>query len=792
MDKIKTILLNHGEKIAAGIFVLFGLLALTSATYSPAEEVLPAPSELVSSANRAEGAIDQNLWPEAEQKVFLREGVTKVTELVKDESNKVTRAEQFLIGTFNPSTLSVRAKRGAIVLNAPKAPVASPFTMVLAMVPEEETEEEDGEDGDDKEEEMDSDSEVEASLADLIARKYKRNSTTGNGPGAGTLGGSEGAPSAAEMEEYESQNNAFGTEDEANISENMISQMGMNYDGEDDYGAGDLSGEYGQDMMSTTKRIRSEAAISARWVFDLQEQRRAIRKALSLGGNDAAAHAMIMFVDYKLERRKEIAPGEWDEWEEQNQEDISAILRDSFGLDQDLVSPAVTRNTVTMPLPRRAVGEWTTEEVSHPAIVDFVLDEKERQAINLLNQKVNEIERKRKEKEEKNASTQLGGFSNFVSSATDLMQEDVYSNSMSYAGGMGMGMESGGDYGSGGYGGYGDYGSAYEDFAGGGTDSEFSQSQQERIDETKITAEDRLLLVRIMDFTIERGFNYQYRVRLVMRNPNWGIPLDELSDPALANEKDLVSEWSEPTPPVMVEESHRTYLTGVEGNRGAPETVNVTVFTDKTDTGTPVMGSLRGVKMGLPVAGTQNMEVVDVTVERIHERDVTLETNEILLSAHRFEPLSASDHPGLRSIIQKNRGRLAADQICTVAGDGTIQLRFMGNGSGEMAQLKDAMKQILDDYSSWKVSEKTGENSFYGEGEDGGYGEGVGMSAASGASGGFYNGGGGGMGMGMMRGAAGAGMSGARGGGAGGGLGLGGARGGGPGGASPTQRGGRR
>ena len=74
------------------------------------------------------------------------------------------------------------------------------------------------------------------------------------------------------------------------------------------------------------------------------------------------------------------------------------------------------------------------------------------------------------------------------------------------------------------------------------------------------------------------------------------------------------------------------------------------------------MGSLRGVKMGLPVAGTQNMEVVDVTVERIHERDVTLETNEILLSAHRFEPLSASDHPGLRSIIQKNRGRLAADQ----------------------------------------------------------------------------------------------------------------------------------
>ena len=781
MDKMKTILLGHGEKIAAGIFALFGLLALSSAAYNPSEDVLPEPSELVSSARKAEDAIGQNQWPEDQQKLFKRQGITKVTDLVKDESNKVTKAEGFLIGSFNPSTLSVRAKRGAIVLNAPKAPVASPFTMVLAMAPEEETEEEDSEGEDGEEMEKDTDAEVEASLADVIAKRFKRNANTGNGAGNGGGDGYEGMPSSAEMEEYERQNNAFGQEDTANTDESMIAAQNSNYDGADDYAGGDLGATYGEDMMSTTKRIRSEAAISARWVFDLQEQRRAIRKALSLGGNDAAAHAMILFVDYKLERRKEIAPGEWDEWEEQNQEDISAILRDSFGLDQDLVSPSVTRNTITMPLPRRAVGEWSTDEVSHPAIVDFVLDEKEREAINLLNQKVNELDRKRKEKEERNASTQLGGFSNFVSSATDVQQEDVYS-SYGMPGGSGMmGMTSGGgEYGSGDYG-SGSYGNAYQEFTGNGSDSDFTERELERIDETKITADDRLLLVRIMDFTIERGFNYQYRVRLVMRNPNWGIPLDELSDPALAIEKDLVSEWSEPTQPVMVQESHRTYLTGVDGNRGAPETVNVTVFTDKTDTGTPVMGSLRGVKMGLPVAGTQNMEVVDVTVERIHERDVTLETNEILLSAHRFEPLSATDHPELRNIIQRSRGRLAADQICTVAGDGTIQIRYMGNGNGEMKQLESAMDKILEEYASWKTSEKAGVDDFYGEGEEGDDGEGgLGMSAASGSSGSFYSGG---MGMGMMRGGSGAGPGGpgtGRGGGAG------------PGGVGPSQRGGRR
>ena len=71
MDKMKTILLGHGEKIAAGIFALFGLLALSSAAYNPSEDVLPEPSELVSSARKAEDAIAQNQWPEDQQKYTL-------------------------------------------------------------------------------------------------------------------------------------------------------------------------------------------------------------------------------------------------------------------------------------------------------------------------------------------------------------------------------------------------------------------------------------------------------------------------------------------------------------------------------------------------------------------------------------------------------------------------------------------------------------------------------------------------------------------------------------------------
>jgi hypothetical protein len=59
-------------------------------------------------------------------------------------------------------------------------------------------------------------------------------------------------------------------------------------------------------------------------------------------------------------------------------------------------------------------------------------------------------------------------------------------------------------------------------------------------------------LFRFVDYKVEAGKQYCYRVKVALANPNFGKPDRELQDPALAQAKILETEWSEPTAPVLV------------------------------------------------------------------------------------------------------------------------------------------------------------------------------------------------------------------------------------------------
>lgn len=734
MDKLKAVLLNHGEKLVAGIFALLAIMSLTTASWSPEHR---NPNQIVEKTQESTAAIERNIWPDTDKQLFA--DVTDVESKVRDDSKKLTRPEEFQIGAFNPSLHRVKEKNTAVAVLAPESPRAVALVVPVALPPEEdeeESEETTESETSDKEEKSDDELSEEERFEKLIAQKYGIKTSTDGAAGgemAGLLSGG-GAPGGygSEAGGYPGGAEAMGE----GMSEGMGGAYGMEGNGGygGGYGAGELFGAYGDNLMSEKKRVRVAAGVSVTMVVDLRKQREMLRRALHLTGDYKVAQALIEYVDLKVERRRQQGPGVWDEWEPVSSEDLGEILKESFGIDRDIVSPAVTRNTITMPLPRRAAGRWQPEEASHPRVENFVLSEEEKELIDKWNRRVNEkLEAVKKDAPVKVESR---GFSQFATTATD-------AGAMSGYGGYGMEMMGSGDMGN-------PYGDAYDvdSFASSlGEGTQLTDQQKSLLDETRATADHRLLLVRFMDFTVERGFGYQYRVRLEMKNPNYGKPLDELADPALGLEPTLFSDWSQPTPPTLVPTPHRTYLTDVDGRAGRSEEVSVMVYTDTTDTGLPVLGELKSVLMGLPIAGTENIEIVDLTTEEVALREVALRTNEILAAAKEIPRVYSSEHPALKDLLSRRRD-LIPDQICVIDGEGGMKLRSVGENADQQKEDTAAFAFILKQYEAWK-KDKEAASDFFGEG---GYGEGAGADGGSGlgmgygasAAGGYYGGYGGG------------------------------------------------
>ena len=733
----KTMFMNHGEKIVAGVFGLFGFLALGTASWSTDGRT---PDEIQGFVTDAKSKIEQNAWPEEDTKLF--DDIPDVVALAKLINQSDIDRSKFVVREFRKDIRPLREKRSSVVVLAPEDPRAVAIVFPLAKPPEELDEESaEGEDGTDAEAAEGSEEEMseEEAAAEMLAKKFGIRSDAGGG---GLEGGAEGALGGIAGLSGGPGGGAGGPgggagAQGAEMAKMMQSMGGMagGYEGDEDSyeGGSDLEGMYGNDMMTVKKNIRVAAGVATTMVVDLQKQRSAIRDSLHLSGGYQEAQQHIQFNDIIVERRqRQNGADPWGaEWEPVSSEDLGEILKESLGIDRDIVSPAVTRNTITMPLPRRAAGFWLPEEASHPRVEDFELSAEEKELID----KWNEMATKRMEEEQAGQPVvvEQGGFSQFVQSATDMSQMSMMSSM------MGSNYEGGDDEDS-----YEDQYDNFESQMGDGVS--LTAEQRELLDATRATADNRLLLVRFMDFTVERGNTYQYRVRLEMLNPNYDHPIDELEDPALGVEPTLVSAWSQPTPPVSVALGHHTYLTEISGRRGEHESVGMTVYTDTTETGLPVMGGIK-VLMGLPVSGQERLEVVDLTTNQLESREITLATDELLSAAEAVGRLSTSDHPDLKAIVSAKGPRPIPDQICVLDSNGSLRLRSVGDSGKQRKMDKLESEFILEQYDGWRVKDTAASDNFFGgEGDDdgGGYeggGSGLSMESGSSSSGGFYNGG---------------------------------------------------
>ncbi len=74
------------------------------------------------------------------------------------------------------------------------------------------------------------------------------------------------------------------------------------------------------------------------------------------------------------------------------------------------------------------------------------------------------------------------------------------------------------------------------------------------------------LLFRSFDFNVKPGKKYRYRVRLLLRNPNYDVDPRWLADKKLGAERWIQSEWSDPTDVISVPYDDRLLATGVKAS----------------------------------------------------------------------------------------------------------------------------------------------------------------------------------------------------------------------------------
>ncbi|MEZ6032492.1 MAG: hypothetical protein R3C17_05340 [Planctomycetaceae bacterium] len=702
----KALLLNHGEKFVVSLVALLGASSLATASWSTSDK---QPDDLKKVAESTKSSWLANAFTDEKKAVF--DNTPDVLLLAERMQSETEDLERFsTLNPWDPPINPVRERRGAVTVLTPIDPEANAVAFVMAEKPNEADLEAElakiAEVTDEKKE-----PEVSEEVADIFGVQGGGLAGPGvglQGAGAGAFGnGFQGLGGRNRRREEEEEEGTF--------------QAAFGF-GANGYGAS----AYGNAMSATMERkVHYHSGVSVRMIFPLLDQIRSAAEALHLPQNDPQVAASIDFIGFEIQRKKAV-PGAnpWSgEWESISTDEIGKVLETSLGFDLDVVNPGVTRSELTMPLPRLAAGKWTLADASHKMLDDFKLDDEEQQLVDRYQAKLlEEIEARKKLMPE---LKERGGFSRFMLNGTQLNQniDDDESGNLTDQ--------------------------LYTEFKADRKDATTKSRYDDKEELKKLInrsmATGRVLLVRFMDLTCDRGNTYIYRVRLEMKNPNFGYPVDELEQPELATQETIFSDWSPATAPTYVPQSYRYYTRSVDN----PQWVKIGMFYENEKAGTPVMANL-DVRVGSRIGGKTKVEVVDLSEYVLEPQDVEIKSPDLLAAVAPSVRLNSNDSPELKSYIDSVRGRKQlADRITVVDNNGAIITRYVGDAvsNGGQPRTEDLDSKFYQDilklYEHLKYSAESAAVGPYNiDDEDGG-----GSGNSRGLMGGLTGGGGYGGGM---------------------------------------------
>ncbi len=606
----KAFFADHGEKVGFAFGVVMVLAVLGTSEWFPFDK---APEEIIKKANDAKDQIERNVWPEDSRTGFsIRDFASNTREL---RGPLATTAYDYTTPLWHPlyrpqqlakepeflAVIDLEAKAGTFVMAvapkptslSPEDSTTTPATAAVAAV----------------------DDDDQFGLA-----QPSTTSPFGAGPGlAGASGTMADMMSAPPMPAagYGSGGPAAG----------MMGTMGSMMMG-DGYGVG----EYGTAALTPGVTGRGERFISVRGVWPVYEQLKRYRQAMNLQTpNDA--RALLDITDFVLERKTAIAASDpWSgEWQTLDISRATEILSECPDFDIDIFDPRLVDVTITMPLPKRITGRWA-DYATHPQIKNFELKGPE------LERELKLQERLMKEYEKLNKLSQptvtRGGFSG-VQQNFRQMSDMIYSspeNTRSFDTSMRGFMEN---------------------------DNSMSMPGAKMSPpdiKARLTAAERLFLFRYFDFDIRPGYAYRYRVKLVLRNPNFQRPLDQVIDKSVAEGEKRETPWSTESTVAVVPETTNYFIRNVfrdplhEAIRFASRAIaNLKIYQWDQTVGTMIADTIE-VKSIAQFIGEKKPKSLrlDVAKRSFKEDEVTFQTEDLYLDGLGDIRFSADEHKDLK------------------------------------------------------------------------------------------------------------------------------------------------
>ncbi|HVW01156.1 MAG TPA: hypothetical protein VHB77_12475 [Planctomycetaceae bacterium] len=650
----KGLMIQHGEKIALGLAVLVAVLVCARGYWFGYDK---QPKELEELAVKAKATIENSVFPEEEKNKF-------------QASTYYAKAEQmlrplegvpYLYGTQFTWSLRPRLERN-------KEPEFSTVEHLIAaygkaLMPSNEpapVAEETEEMSEDASEAGD-----ETSRRDTTARR-----------GSGTAGGAMGSGPTAAM-----RSGRMPPPGEITIS--------------------GISGEGMQSAEEVKPNVEGRQFISVRGVFPLNKQAQRYMRALHTD-NLLEAADLVEIVDFKIQRQK-IVPGDKPfsgPWEDLDYTTSIEVLDAAGDIDDDVVDSGVLDNTISMPLPLRLLGFWTDTLASHPDLKNFELSkeeiEEERKRNEMYMAQYNNMEDAgaddpRAKRGFASRMVDIRGIRNAVNQNPEASRA-MYSGAGS-AGGRRPQMPQSSTMpmpapvaimpaGGGGHGGGGARPPGGMRNMGMGAMGAMAGGQSAA--EARIAAAGRLLLFRYLDFDVEPGEAYRYRVRLEFANPNYELALDQVEREDIAEGKTRWSDWSEPCQAVVVEKEYDFFLTDVDRGRGrALPSARLAMFQWLRDVGsyintTAVQPLVVGV--GAYVGGKGKSTLLEPAIPSMKkDQTVSFTSKDVLVDVAPSPQVLIGEHPDLQltSKVATRPVRVVPDEAVVV------------NQFGEMVTIDD-------------------------------------------------------------------------------------------------------
>ena len=434
--------------------------------------------------------------------------------------------------------------------------------------------------------------------------------------------------------------------------------------------------------------------VSIRGLVMLKNQAEQFQRALNL---DTLSEALgrLEILDFELERQTAVSGSNpWNgDWKKINLMAARDIVL-SVEWEADVVSADLTDQVVSMPLPRREAGEWDWFG-THPRLRLLSSEARERQVL--------ENEQALKESENQKSSAKQrrkkGGFSAFqhdIRGARGTAMQGASGNKIREDATKKMGQD------------------GFQGFT--GQFAGIGAGGQRGADQLQASLAGQVLLFRYLDFDVIPGNAYRYRVRLVIRNPNYEKPPSMLHESAVASadQETLATPWSAPSGvwnvrrqtvvpgSAVIRRSVRYFLSRVlPERRTTPGMADFNVYQWYPAAGTDINGKIKA-QFGEFIYQELETLVLRPAEATFKPESVILQTGDVLLDIETPTSLDESDHPDLPIEELKKRRNVAVAFSGALVVNRYGQLISHGRSPLEMDRELGESQQLAYDRQPWQ------------------------------------------------------------------------------------------